>query len=121
MLLLKTVFLGIYVKSDWLYFIYQGHSRRVLVRVKPVQNSGTLPIICEAITSISVGSICGRSKLQRGLDSYQDDDLNRLRERWSEALMRRREYLDEQIHKIIHKKGKTSELSIGYTEVEQIM
>ncbi|XP_072028928.1 kinesin-like protein KIF13A isoform X2 [Amphiura filiformis] len=95
------------VLTGGIFQLRQGHSRRILVRVKPVQNSGTLPIICEAITSISVGSICGRSKLQKGLDSYQDDDLNRLRERWSEALMRRREYLDEQIHKIIHKKGKT--------------
>eukprot|EP00057_Strongylocentrotus_purpuratus_P008261 XP_011662735.1 PREDICTED: kinesin-like protein KIF13A isoform X3 [Strongylocentrotus purpuratus] len=95
------------VLTGGIFQIRQGHSRRILVRVKPVQNSGTLPIICEAITSISVGSICARSKLQKGLDSYQDDDLTRLRERWSDALMRRREYLDEQIHKIMHKPGRT--------------
>ncbi|XP_063959521.1 kinesin-like protein KIF13A isoform X2 [Lytechinus pictus] len=95
------------VLTGGIFQIRQGHSRRILVRVKPVQNSGTLPIICEAITSISVGSICARSKLQKGLDSYQDGDLTRLRERWSDALMKRREYLDEQIHKIMHKPGRT--------------
>ena len=50
----------------------QGHSRRVQVTVKPVQHSGTLPLMVEAILSISIGCITARStKLQRGLDSYQ--------------------------------------------------
>ncbi|XP_006822605.2 kinesin-like protein KIF13A [Saccoglossus kowalevskii] len=94
------------VLTGGVFQLRQGHSRRVCVKVKPVQDSGTLPLVCEAITGISVGSICGRSKLQKGLDSYQDEDLTRLREKWSEALMRRREYLDEQIHKIINKSEK---------------
>lgn len=50
----------------------QGHSRRVQVTVKPVQRSGTLPLMVEAILSISIGCVTARStKLQRGLDSYQ--------------------------------------------------
>ncbi|KAL3888334.1 hypothetical protein ACJMK2_000704 [Sinanodonta woodiana] len=85
----------------------QGHSRRIQVRVKPVAHSGTLPLICEAITSISVGSICGRFKLQKGLDSYQEEDLNLVRDRWSEALARRKNYLDEQIQKLINKTDKS--------------
>lgn len=36
---------------------------------------------------------------------FQEEDLNCIRERWSEALIKRREYLDEQIKKIIHKQG----------------
>ncbi|XP_071504445.1 kinesin-like protein KIF13A [Diadema antillarum] len=95
------------VLTGGIFQLRQGYSRRIVVRVKPVQNSGTLPIICEAITSISVGSVCARSKLQKGLDSYQEGDLTKLRERWSDALMKRREYLDEQIHKIMHKPGRT--------------
>lgn len=40
--------------------------------VKPVQHSGTLPLMVEAILSVSVGGVTARStKLQRGLDSYQ--------------------------------------------------
>lgn len=50
----------------------QGHSRRVQVTVKPVQHSGTLPLMVEAILSVSIGCVTARStKLQRGLDSYQ--------------------------------------------------
>ena len=48
--------------------LMQGHSRRLLVQVKPVQNSGTLPIICESIQHVSIGCVCARSKLQKGLD-----------------------------------------------------
>lgn len=35
----------------------------------------------------------------------QEEDLNRVRERWSDALIKRREYLEEQIKKIINKSG----------------
>lgn len=50
----------------------QGHSRRLQVCVKPVQNSGTLPLLVEAVLSVSVGCVSARStKLQRPLDSYQ--------------------------------------------------
>ena len=56
-----------------------------------MHNSGTLPIICESVGSITVGGPCVRSKLQKPLDSYQEEDLATLRDRWSEALGRRRE------------------------------
>ena len=42
---------------------------------------------------------------QKGLDSYQEEDLSLLRDRWSEALARRKEYLKEQIEKLINKQG----------------
>ncbi len=35
----------------------------------------------------------------------QEEDLNCVRERWSDALIKRREYLEEQIKKIINKSG----------------
>ena len=38
-----------------------------------------------------------------GLDSYQEADLGVLRERWTEALEKRREYLDSQLQKIMTK------------------
>ena len=83
----------------------QGHSRRILVRVRPVANSGTLPLILESVTSLSVGCVCVRSRLQKGLDSYQEEDLTVLRDHWSKALARRKNYLDEQIQKLINKQG----------------
>ncbi|XP_045440247.1 kinesin-like protein KIF13A isoform X2 [Pipistrellus kuhlii] len=111
------------VNTGGIFQLRQGHSRRVQVTVKPVQHSGTLPLMVEAILSVSIGCVTARStKLQRGLDSYQRDDedgddmdsyqeedLNCVRERWSDALIKRREYLDEQIKKISNKKEKTED------------
>ncbi|XP_069469694.1 kinesin-like protein KIF13A isoform X1 [Ambystoma mexicanum] len=116
------------VNTGGIFQLRQGHSRRVQVTVTPVQQSGTLPLMVEAILSLSIGCIYARStKLQRGLDSYQRDDdddggeddddmdsyqeedLNTVRERWSEALIKRKEYLDEHIQKIINKQEKTED------------
>lgn len=97
------------VMTGGIYQLRQGQQRRIQVRVKPVQNSGTLPISCQNIVSIAIGSVTVRSKLQRPLDSYQEEDLTVLREKWSEALGRRRQYLDQQIQKLINKENKTEE------------
>uniref|UniRef100_A0A8C5V8B8 Kinesin family member 13A n=1 Tax=Microcebus murinus TaxID=30608 RepID=A0A8C5V8B8_MICMU len=111
------------VNTGGIFQLRQGHSRRVQVTVKPVQHSGTLPLMVEAISSVSIGCVTARStKLQRGLDSYQRDDedgddmdsyqeedLNCVRERWSDALIKRRDYLDEQIKKVSNKKEKTED------------
>ncbi|XP_051467835.1 kinesin-like protein KIF13A isoform X1 [Apus apus] len=111
------------VNTGGIFQLRQGHSRRVQVTVKPVQHSGTLPLMVEAILSVSIGGVTARStKLQRGLDSYQkeeddggdmdsyqEEDLNCVRERWSDALIKRREYLDEQIQKISNKPEKSED------------
>uniref|UniRef100_A0A3P9MUI4 Kinesin family member 13A n=1 Tax=Poecilia reticulata TaxID=8081 RepID=A0A3P9MUI4_POERE len=98
------------VSTGGIFQLRQGHSRRLQVCVKPVQNSGTLPLLVEAVLSVSIGCVSARStKLQRPLDSYQEEDLNCVRERWSDALIKRREYLDEQIKKIINKHEKSEE------------
>uniref|UniRef100_A0A8C2CZD7 Kinesin family member 13A n=1 Tax=Cyprinus carpio TaxID=7962 RepID=A0A8C2CZD7_CYPCA len=53
----------------------QGHSRRLQVSVLPVQHSGTLPLLVEAMLSVSIGCVSARStKLQRPLDSYQREE-----------------------------------------------
>uniref|UniRef100_A0A8C5TB24 Kinesin family member 13A n=1 Tax=Malurus cyaneus samueli TaxID=2593467 RepID=A0A8C5TB24_9PASS len=110
------------VNTGGIFQLRQGHSRRVQVTVKPVQHSGMLPLMVEAILSVSVGGVTARStKLQRSLDSYQEEDdggdmdsyqeedLNCVRERWSDALIKRREYLDEQIQKISNKQEKSED------------
>jgi len=83
----------------------QGHSRRILVSIRPVHNSGTLPIICESINQVSIGCVCARSKLQKGLDSYQEEDLSILCDKWSDVLSKRRDYLDDQLQRIMNKEG----------------
>ncbi|XP_068626995.1 kinesin-like protein KIF13A [Battus philenor] len=84
------------------YQLRQGQQRRVAVRVRPAQNSGTLPIICQHIVSVELGSVTVRSRLQKPLDSYQEEDLAVLRERWSEALARRRQHLHAQLQKLVN-------------------
>uniref|UniRef100_A0A8C9WVG2 Kinesin family member 13A n=1 Tax=Scleropages formosus TaxID=113540 RepID=A0A8C9WVG2_SCLFO len=115
------------VSTGGVFQLRQGHSRRLQVSVKPVQQSGTLPLLVEAVLSVSIGCVSIRStKLQRPLDSYQrevdvdmdsyqEEDLNCVRERWSEALIKRREYLDDQIKRIINKHGEYSIKSYRHT------
>ncbi|KAK7582634.1 hypothetical protein V9T40_014079 [Parthenolecanium corni] len=97
------------ILTGGVYQLRQGQQRRIKISVKPVQNSGTLPIICDSITNIAVGSIINRNRLQKPLDSYQDEDLNTLREKWSDALMRRRQYLDQQIQNLLNKPNKNEQ------------
>ena len=94
----------------------QGQQRRIVVSVQSAsQNSGTLPVICEAVNSVSIGAPCTRSKLQKPLDSYQEEDLNQLRRKWTQALTRRKEYLDKEIKTYLNKEEKTE----AETEREQ--
>ncbi|XP_077077762.1 kinesin-like protein KIF13A isoform X7 [Siphateles boraxobius] len=108
------------ISTGGVFQLRQGHSRRLQVCVQPVQHSGTLPLMVEAVLSVSIGCVSARStKLQRPLDSYQEEDddmdsyqeedLNCVRERWSDALVKRREYLEEQIKKIFNKSEKSEE------------
>ena len=60
---------------------------------------------------MSIGCVCARSKLQKGLDSYQEEDLTVLREKWSGALNKRKEYLDEQLQRTMNKEGERILLS----------
>ena len=89
------------------YQLRQGQQRRVCVRVRPVRDSGTLPLVCEMLTSIEIGSVTVRSKLQKQLDSYQEEDLLLLRDKWSEAVARRRQHLDQQLQRLMHKTDKS--------------
>ena len=55
----------------------QGQQRRLVVRVRSAANTGNLPLVCDTISAVSVGSLAARDKLQTPLDSYQEDDLTR--------------------------------------------
>jgi hypothetical protein len=48
------------IVTGGIYQLRQGQQRRIQVRVKPVQNSGTLPIICQSIVSVAIGSVSVR-------------------------------------------------------------
>ena len=82
----------------------QGQSRRVHIHLE-MQDGGS-PLQCDHISSVAIGSIYLRTRYEEPLDSWQEHDLDRLRNKWSEALMNRREYLDSEVQKLISKKGK---------------
>ena len=75
------------------------------MKVAPVSGSGNSPLQCSHITSVAIGSIYVRKHTDKPLDSYQDTDLDRLRGKWADALMRHRDYLDKELRKILEKKG----------------
>ena len=75
------------------------------MKVAPVSGSGNSPLQCSHITSVAIGSIYVLRRTDKPFDSYQDTDLDRLRGKWADALMRRRDYLDKELRKIMEKKG----------------
>ena len=77
------------------------------MKVGLVEGSGESPLQCSHITSISIGSIYVRRRNDEPLDSYQDIDLDRLRGKWADALMRRRDYLDKELRKIMERRGES--------------
>ena len=54
----------------------QGHSRRMMVQVQPIPRAGSLPVVCNMISAVYIGSVCMRTKNQQPLDSYQEKDLS---------------------------------------------
>ena len=93
--------------SGGVYQLRQGQQRRVCIRVRPVRDSGTLPLVCESVACVEIGSVSARSKLQKQLDSYQEEDLLLLRDKWSDAVARRRQHLDQQLQRLMQKQDKT--------------
>jgi len=77
-----------------------------VVKIKPVGESGSLPLTLDNITGVSMGGLCIRSQTHKGLDSYQEEGLALLRSRWNEALEKRKQYLDDKMHHLAQKEGK---------------
>lgn len=47
------------------------------MKVVPVSNNENTPVLCDSITSVSIGSIYMRNRSDEALDSYQEADLER--------------------------------------------
>ncbi|XP_074540625.1 kinesin-like protein KIF13B isoform X2 [Halichoeres trimaculatus] len=108
------------VRSGGIFQLRQGQSRRVQVEVRSVPDSGTMPLIAASIVSVSIGDVKVRqtgptkgSETSWGggeeMDSYQEVDLERMREQWLDILTQRQEYLDQQLQKIVSKPDKTED------------
>uniref|UniRef100_A0A1I8FH56 DUF1767 domain-containing protein n=1 Tax=Macrostomum lignano TaxID=282301 RepID=A0A1I8FH56_9PLAT len=83
------------IPTGGVYRLKHGQSRRLLIRVRPVSGpeSGSLPVICERITDVSVAAL---------------EDLTRLRDKWREAVSRRQGHLQSQLSLITSKPVKTA-------------
>ncbi|XP_019849545.1 PREDICTED: kinesin-like protein KIF13B [Amphimedon queenslandica] len=105
------------IKSGGIFQIRQGQSRRVRVSVVQIPGSGNGPLVCESISSISVGSVYLRNRYDDSLDSYQEVDLERLRTKWSDALSNRREFLDTEVRKIMEKRSRNESDTVKENEL----
>ncbi|XP_071770328.2 kinesin-like protein KIF13B isoform X3 [Centroberyx gerrardi] len=108
------------VRTGGIFQLRQGQSRRVQVEVRSVPDSGTMPLITASVLSVSIGDVKVRqarpargSESQWGgdeeMDSYQEVDLERMREQWLATLTKRQEYLDQHLQKIVSKPDKSED------------
>ncbi|XP_075893594.1 kinesin-like protein KIF13B isoform X4 [Nelusetta ayraudi] len=108
------------VRTGGVFQLRQGQSRHMHVEVRPVPDSGTLPLIALSVLSLSIGDIrvqqvcpAKGGESRRGgedeMDSYQEVDLERMREQWLDTLTQRQEYLDQQLQKIVSKPDKSED------------
>ncbi|XP_026174432.1 kinesin-like protein KIF13B isoform X2 [Mastacembelus armatus] len=107
------------IRTGGIFQLRQGQSRRIQVEVRSVPDSGTMPLIAASILFVSIGNVkvqqarLSKSEAQWGgneeMDSYQEVDLDRMREQWLVALTQRQEYLDQQLQKIVSKPDKSED------------
>nr|VZI47801.1 unnamed protein product [Spirometra erinaceieuropaei] len=111
------------VKTGGIYQLRQGLNRRIRIFVRPNEltkkERGILPVECEAVTQVSVGCISrvayeaglstnGTARLRSSPDSYQEADLERLRQRWCEAMDKWQSYLQTNLQSLAKKEHKSS-------------
>lgn len=67
-----------------------------------------MPLVLHEIRSVEIGSISTR-KIQAPyqLDSYQDEDLQYLKEKWLNFIEKRKTYLESQISRVDKELSKT--------------
>ncbi|XP_076835244.1 kinesin-like protein KIF13B isoform X2 [Brachyhypopomus gauderio] len=108
------------VRTGGVFQLKQGQSRRIQVDIRSVQDSGTMPLIAEIILGVSIGCVeirqarptkASNSHQSEGdeMDSYQEQDLERLREQWLAALTKRQEYLDGHLQSLVGKTDKSED------------
>ncbi|KAM6915006.1 kinesin-like protein KIF13B [Xenentodon cancila] len=105
------------VRTGGIFQLRQGQSRHIRLEVRSVPDSGTMPLIAASIQSVSIGDVKVRqTRLSRNdpqsdeeMDSYQEVDLERMKEKCLITLTERQEYLDQQLQKIVSKPDKSED------------
>ena len=109
------------VLTGGVYQLRQGQQRHIRVKVTPSPKGGFLPVNVDSIVSCAIGSIEERDLAQqRGLDSYQEEDLKTLRSKWEAVLRKRRVHLEKELEKLAEKSSKYSSLPLLATAVLQV-
>ena len=64
-------------EAGGVFMLRQGYSRRIVVQCLVPKHgvSGNLPVVIESVVNVGVGSVTVRTRNQKGLDSYQERDL----------------------------------------------
>ena len=89
------------VCTGGIYQLKQGQQRRITVRLKSLPERGNLPINVGEISTVSIGSVCVKeADDEKQLDSYQEEDLDKIRDQWTNALSKRQKYLEQQINAV---------------------
>ena len=95
------------------YQLKQGTSKRIKIRIEEKSiYRDLLPLYIEDFSAIEIGCV-QKFNLQRigdttVLDSYQEEDLNKIRENWLHYLDKRKAYIDSECKVLIDKAEKTS-------------
>uniref|UniRef100_A0AAZ3R2F8 Kinesin family member 13Bb n=1 Tax=Oncorhynchus tshawytscha TaxID=74940 RepID=A0AAZ3R2F8_ONCTS len=99
------------VRTGGIFQLRQGQSRRLQVEVRSVPDSGTMPLIATNILSVSIGNVEVREicRWDEDMDSYQEGDLERLRDQWLTTLTKRQQYLDQHLQKMVQKPDKSED------------
>jgi hypothetical protein len=91
-------------ETGGIYQLKQGQSRLIVVRISPVKSNSVIwyngmlfNVVPHKIDKVSVGCVLGRTIGTKPLDSYQENDLNRLKEKCKKKLEERKNYLISQI------------------------
>ncbi|CAF1478921.1 unnamed protein product, partial [Adineta steineri] len=94
--------------SGGVYRLRQGQSKRLVARLRVIPQSGTMPLVLHAIRSVEIGSINTRKiNAPKQLDSYQDEELQRLRREWLDLIEKRKVYLESEIKMLSQQTNKT--------------
>ncbi|UJR08835.1 hypothetical protein I4U23_013089 [Adineta vaga] len=87
------------VISGGIYRLKQGQSKRVVTTLKLLPRSNALPFHIDTIRSVEIGSISTRKiDAPVQLDSYQEEDLQSLKQQWLGLIEKRKIHAESQLN-----------------------
>nr|CAD2171215.1 unnamed protein product [Meloidogyne enterolobii] len=109
-----------------IYRLRPGQQRRLRLTISSLEeNGGYLPLHLEDVCSVSVGSIILNEEKEENnskklLDSFQEEDLNKIGNLWNNLLLKREEYLQKELKSLNNFEEKERENSLFLSWIELI-